>query len=415
MKKAFFYLLLILLFFIFLEIFSKVVVYNYYGFLKDPKKIISDDNINVYIGDIEKKIACNYVDQLTPHSYLGWVQWNNPNCKEFQKINNKGFPGPDFPIYKDKKYFNILITGGSVAQQFGPKYNLENDKIKNCSSNWCRNFLLEKIKNKYISNDNREIKIFNGAQGGYKHPHQTIISLLYSDLFDLIISIEGFNEIYPFLNNSMIYEMPASNASAVFNNFYQNNYVNNIILKNLLYYKNLSNKYILLNYSHLYALGYKISKKLFYRITTNNLSKIFWDRWDATADLKSLDSNFFLKQKYNKYKNYLVSFFEINKVNNVEAIIILQPVPQIGKNLTEEEKNLSKHRDYRDIIAEFKNIFNTLNKDNGFKTYDFTNIFINEEKQVYLDHIHLNEYGNELISNQIIDLLEKNKIIKKIN
>jgi lysophospholipase L1-like esterase len=165
----------------------------------------------------------------------------------------------------------------------------------------------------------------------------------------------------------------------------------------------------------LYALGYKISKKLFYRITTNNLSKIFWDRWDATADQKSLDSNFFLKQKYNKYKNYLVSFFEINKVNDVEAIIILQPVPQIGKNLTEEEKNLSKHQDYRDIIVEFKNIFNTLNKDNGFKTYDFTNIFINEEKQVYLDHIHLNEYGNELISNQIIDLLEKNKIIKKIN
>ena len=415
MKKGFFYLLLILLFFIFLEIFSKVVIYYHYGFLKDPKKIILDDNINIYIEDIEKKTSCNYIDQLTPHSYLGWVKWNNPNCKEYQKINNKGFLGPDFPIYKDEKYFNILITGGSVAEQFGPKYNTENNKIKNCTSNWCRNFLLENIKNKYISNNNKEIRIFNGAQGAYKHPHQSIISLLYSDLFDLIISIEGFNEIYPFLNNSMIYEMPASNASAVFNNFYQNNFFNNNMIKILLFYKNLSNKYILLNYSHLYALGYKISKKFFYRITTNIQSNVFWDRWNANTDLKSSDYDIFLKKKYIKYKNYLVSFFEINKANNTEAIIILQPVPQIGKNLTEQEKYLTKHQEYKNIIKEFKNIFETLNKVNGFKTYDFTNIFINEEKPVYLDHIHINEYGNELISNKIIEVLEKNKIIKKIN
>ena len=49
---------------------------------------------------------------------------------------------------------------------------------------------------KYTSTNNQNIRIFNASAGAYKHPHQSIIATLFGKSFDLIISIEGFNEHY---------------------------------------------------------------------------------------------------------------------------------------------------------------------------------------------------------------------------
>src|SRR5437660_890635 len=37
--------------------------------------------------------------------------------------------------------------------------------------------------------------VYNGAIGGWKQPQQTIVSLLYGDAFDAIVTLDGFNEL----------------------------------------------------------------------------------------------------------------------------------------------------------------------------------------------------------------------------
>ena len=109
----------LIIFLIMLEVTSKIVAYFGYGYLKKPSEIISDDNLNIYIQDLKKVSNCTYFNNLFPHPYLGWVQWNNPECSG-PLVNLMVLLCPEFPIKKDENFFDILITGGSVAQQFGP-------------------------------------------------------------------------------------------------------------------------------------------------------------------------------------------------------------------------------------------------------------------------------------------------------
>ena len=49
-----------------LEVTSKIVAYFGYGYLKKPSEIISDDNLNIYIQDLERVSKCTYFNNLFP-------------------------------------------------------------------------------------------------------------------------------------------------------------------------------------------------------------------------------------------------------------------------------------------------------------------------------------------------------------
>ena len=59
--------------------------------------------------------------------------------------------------------------------------------------NLCVDYLGNELIN-YNSNDGRQIKIYNGALGLHRQPNQLVITHMFGHLFDLIISIEGYNE-----------------------------------------------------------------------------------------------------------------------------------------------------------------------------------------------------------------------------
>ena len=60
--------------------------------------------------------------------------------------------------------------------------------------------------------NNQNIRVFNAGAGAYKHPHQSIVATLFGKSFDLIISIEGFNERH-MLNDKVLKKLsyPANN------------------------------------------------------------------------------------------------------------------------------------------------------------------------------------------------------------
>ena len=402
----FFFLLIIFL--IILEIISKLIVYFGYGYLKKPSDIIRDDNINSYVQVLEKEEKCNYFSTLFPHPYLGWVNWNNPNCSNKLGFNSDGFLGPEFPIKKYEKFFDILITGGSVSAQFGP-----GRKCKNIESPNCRNFLGEALK-EYISSNSKEIRVFNGGAGAYKHPHQSIVATLFGKNFDLIISIEGFNEHY-MLNDKIPkkFSFPANNYNISTNEFYLDSDFNRLIIKLILSYKNLANKFFLIGNSHFHSLSYRILKIIAEKtiLTENNKRQNFSNLWEYDkTQLNSVDiEEFKYENLVSQWKNFIAS----SSSNGAKAIVIIQPVPQLYKNLTIEEKEFTNHRDYKKIFLKMAEEAEKLRLNENLMVYDFLNIYEQYNETIYRDIIHINTKGNEIMASNLKDILILNKIIKK--
>ena len=406
--KIFFLLILLL---IVLEILSKIIVYIGYGYLKKPNDIIRNDNLNSYVQLLEEQSKCNYFSSLFPHPYLGWVHWNNPKCSDKIDFNSDGFPGPEFPIKKYEKFFDILITGGSVSAQFGPGKN-----CKNKENPFCRNFLEETLK-EYVSSDKKKIRVYNAGAGAYKHPHQSIIATLFGKSFDLIVSIEGFNEHYMLYEDSQKkFSFPASNFNISTNGFYINNGFNKLTLKLILSYKNLANKFAVIDNSHFHSLSYRILKIIAEKtiLTANDKRQNFSNLWEYDkSQLNAIDIE---KFKYENLVSLWKNFIASSNSNGAKGIIILHPVPQLFKTLSEVEKNITNHKNYKEIFLKMADEAEKLRLNENLMVYDFLDIFDQYDETIYTDHSHMNAKGNEIMATNLRDILiSKKMIIKKID
>lgn len=120
------------------------------------------------------------------HPFFGFVKKPSPDFRPGFKTNNYGFTSPyDYPIIKtDKKQFIIGILGGSVAD------NLSVFEVQN-------KIIASHLK-KLPQFQDKEFMVLSLATGGYKQPQQLILLNYFLSLgqqFDLIINVDGFNEV----------------------------------------------------------------------------------------------------------------------------------------------------------------------------------------------------------------------------
>lgn len=122
------------------------------------------------------------------HPFFGYVLKQGAFTKKELgiKVNNQGFLSLyDYPFIKQNpNQFVIGFFGGSVA------HNFVNDE-------YVTKRFSEKLK-KFPEFANREIIILSFASGGYKQPQQLLILnyfLALGQKFDMIINIDGFNEV----------------------------------------------------------------------------------------------------------------------------------------------------------------------------------------------------------------------------
>src|SRR5262245_13056832 len=153
---------------------------------------------NRYVQDVTRGgRSCQYIDSLFPHPYLAFVHHGNPPCG-VPGINNIGLFGPDFPSERIRDRFVVLVTGGSVAAQFG---QMVPDGPRH----------LEIVLNeRYVSPTGKPFLVLNGGDGAWRQPQQTILFLLYGDVVDAVITLDGFNELNQ-LRSKMRFEYPANN------------------------------------------------------------------------------------------------------------------------------------------------------------------------------------------------------------
>tara|TARA_B100001989_G_C24469783_1_gene428581 strand:- start:53 stop:715 length:663 start_codon:yes stop_codon:yes gene_type:complete len=214
-------------------------------------------------------------------------------------------------------------------------------------------------------------------------------------------------------NNLKKFSFPANNYNVASNGFYLDSSFNRLIIELVSSYKNLANKFFLAHNSHFHSLSYRILKiiaeKKYFK--TNNKRQNFSNLWDY--DKTRLNSVDIEELKYENLVSQWKNFIASSSSNGAKAIVIIQPVPQLYKNLTLEEKEFTKHRDYKKIFLKMAEEAEKLRLNENLMVYDFLNIFEQYNETIYQDAIHINTKGNEIMASHLVDILILNKIIKK--
>ena len=361
-----------------------------------PASIRYQNSSNVFIEQITRTgSSCRYVDTLFPHPYLGFVHHANPPCG-MTSINSSGLFGPDFPLERSGDRFVVMITGGSVAAQFGQ-----------INPNGPR-FLEEALNTRYESPNGSPFLVLNGADGAWKQPQQTVQFLLYGDAIDAVITLDGFNEHYS-LTSSFRIEYPANNF-ALANPVAKTGYEGFVVrwLAGKVY--GLSSRWPVLADSQA---AYLVASAVY-----------AWANADAAATdtprRTSVESLFALPRDWSaekksywnmeKYRNYVRDIAVLAKRRGVLAAYFIQPVPAIGKPLSTEERTVAGDLGYADIYRRMVEGLLDL-KSEGLSVYSLLDIFSGMEEPLYADPIHLrrdtsgDSKGYRLMANAVAERL----------
>ena len=351
---------------------------------------------NAYIRVVTAdKENCTYLDTLFPHPYLAFVHHENPPCG-MAHVNNVGMFGTDFPLEKVSDRFVILVTGGSVAAQFA-QLNPDGPRP-----------LEDLLNDRYLSPKGESFLILNGGAGAWKYPQQTILAMMYADVIDGVVTIDGFNE-HNQLESGLRFEYRANNFHAV-NPLAAGSFQQLMVdwaVSGL--YRTASGNPLLSRSQAVYV-GLRSMRSLSKRRNRTSekpttLESIFgidgqWDREKRRS------------WKIQQYKKYIRITKSIADEFGVLSAFFIQPVPAISKALTDEEQEVVGDLDYRDLYEWMVDELTGLN-DEGIPVVSLLDIFADHEGPLYQDPIHLisdsqtgESVGYRIMAERIADHLE---------
>jgi hypothetical protein len=328
---------------------------------------------NRYIEEVTRAgSGCQYIDSLFPHPYLGFVHHRNAPCG-LPNINNAGLFGVDFPTERLTDRFVILVTGGSVAAQLaqivpnGPRY-------------------LETILNEsYLSPTGKPFLVLNGGDGAWKQPQQAILFLLWSDVVDGLITLDGFNEVGA-VAGGLRFEYPANNFALV-NPLATEGYDAVVIRWFLGRLVGRVSSNPITSRSHAVFMAVRAARRVLdhqarvERHKRTTVESLFWlpPEWDDNKRIGAA-----LEQ----YKKYVRSMDAIGRDRKIRTAYFIQPVPAIGKRLTPEERAVAGDLSYGPLYRRMTDALLSL-RGEGIPVFSLLEVFAGIEETLYSDSIHL--------------------------
>lgn len=333
-----------------------------------------------------KERYCPFSDAIKLDPYLGYVWDRNSKCNTFMKVNNVGLEGIDFPIRKNPKEYVVLLIGGSVAHRLG-----------NQNQEGLIKFFADRHKGK-------NIRLIVGAHGAWGYPQQFHLFTRFAPLVDAVISLDGFNETLQIVDTFN----PFGSFSWYF------------IVKDRMQ-KSLRFRLIAFLYrrleeykekqscgrSHLCHFTLERSRDFLLKNFIYKHEKGPAVSYPSVA-YENINSQLALELNLKQYINYLRMTDFIARGYKIDVYHFLQPVPALKKELTTEEKSVAdvskdfKLENYRGKYLEIEKAFLALRKEN-IKVYSLVPIFSNIKNTVYIDHIHLNKLGNQVLTKAITE------------
>jgi len=375
-----------------------------YYFIKEgtyrlPRSRIAAER-NTYV-EVATPTGCSYMDSVLVHPYLAHAQSPLGPCGA-PYTNSKSLIGKEYPDRPIPKTGIILVTGGSVAAQFVW------DNRKTPSP-------LEAILNAEFTGPQYErFIVLNGAHGAWKQPNQYILFGLYADVLAGVITLDGFNEHY-MIGASKRFEAPANNffqvieqqdprAASVFAE---------IALKMDADLYRFTARHTLFHFSNFaYLIVDALRGGLRSFASTGGKTKYVnlgsrvrqaYDKMFAFQTRMSEEERIVWSlQQYEKYIRLMNAGAESL---GIKRLFLLQPTPASGKPLTDREKpfaqatNWSHYKRMSDDLLSLKSRF-------GIPVYSLLDVFDDVHEDIYRDHIHVNNLGDQIMARRIADLIE---------
>ena len=265
-----------------------------------------------------------------------------------------------FQNFENKNKKRILILGGSTAEAW--------------KTDILENILKERL--------NIDVEVINGAHGAYNSRQQLVILSIWGGRIkpDIVISLDGANDV--------LHSLRGENEAGTF-------YLNHT-------YKT----YLTKPYAGTLTFLIQNSQLI------NGISRLTRRFVEFNAEDHYDNINIYLETKKN------ISL--ISQAYEAYHISILQPYLGFKKNKTNREKAF-KIYDYRDEIVKELMLFTEkkLNDlyDNSKNTYHFNSQYLYEtNKLIFSDDFHfIDDYGYEILSEKIVNIIIKENLLKKNN
>jgi hypothetical protein len=331
---------------------------------------------------------CTWNESLYSHPYLAFVHHKNKKCS-LPLINSDGFPSPEFPGVKTEKYFDILITGGSVAFQLigGLKSDLSGE-------------LFKELNKKFKTSDGRSVRVFSTAIGAWKQPQQMLSYLLYGDRFDGVVSLEGANELSHFDSRRK--------ATEPFGIYWGVNIPSDVEIAEPLRWirklKSLEKEYSIFRKS----LMFDIYKKTYSRILNDSYQEQYQASWSNRLFERKEEVN--REQFVKGYISNLEKYHAMAQKNNTKLLVFIQPVLELRKykfgNELKTPLELNKLKSYKVLDKVLKN-----NPVSYIK--NLVNIFNEHKYEIYSDNVHYKfkeskegPTGHKIVTDKIINTIK---------
>lgn len=329
-----------------------------------------------HIALVHKKLT--WFDDYTYHPFLSYYKHN-----ELQKP-------------RDPQKFNIAIVGGSFADQM---FSVLKKKYKNRLAN-------------IFSKNSDQVELYNFAAGGYAQPMQWILLSLYSENIDLVLSVEGYNELfldtytclprdwatmslrYGPANMQSRYSVSGKLLKSVYLGLYDWNQKN-------VFYDAITRPFLFMSANgiaeHIDELGMLHTKSVAREICHHdppNADELYKERL----------------QLWFKHLNLMTQLPQMKK-NNV--FVFFQPNLhyKISKELTKEEQQLVQleHRS-EDINKWYDTARTRFSQLESSNFIDLTMAYKESQDTLYNDSCcHVNDMGRELVVRKMLDMLEQRR------
>jgi hypothetical protein len=362
-----------LLLLVFLGAFSEFIFSTYF-FLSDGRWIWPQQRwelqLNQFVAATTNE-TCHYIDTLYPHPYLLNVYNRNPPCS-LDFVNSQGFSGRAFPFRRSNEVFAVLLTGGSVAAQLG--------QIKSNGPL----FLEEALNACYKPPKGARFLVYNGAVGGWKQPQQTIVSLLYGDAYDAVVTLDGFNELqfltvtrlemanhdFELLNPLATRSSRAIIAAAITNQVQA--WVTSSPAR------------------HSFAAYFFADRLRSWVVRTSNAELA--NRKTGFATFFALPDDWTNEERIafnlKQYQKYIRAIEAVARAESARAAFFVQPVPAIDKRLTPQEQLVTGDLSYSPLYSRLTDAL-LATRTEGLQVFSLLDVFRDTTETIYVDSIHV--------------------------
>jgi hypothetical protein len=229
--------------------------------------------------------------------------------------------------------------------------------------------------------------VLNGGDGAWKQPQPFILFLLYADVIDAVLTLDGFNESH-MLAAGTRFEYPATA------NFLS---VNPLATQS---YSGVVARWIMGNVA-----GTLQANAVFGRSHATYLLVEGLEAWfqrsgsiSTQPQKTTIESIFALPSSWdqqkrfasaiNQYQKYIRATSTIAAERGILVAHFIQPVPAIGKTLTQEEKAVVGDLSYRSSYERMTDDLLSLRKQR-IKIFSLLDLFASETGALYADAIHV--------------------------